>query len=833
MKNLESFLSQGDRNTVKSAAFFLSLKQKTAAEVPVAPAALPPEEQISHTANLAAALADAATCTLGLSNKYRLYAESINGEIHTHFAEMFVEWAAEVADGASFLIRKANVYGGAVSLGEIESPLASTNIEPILQALLACEKECVDKLKIVHSLMKEDPSIYELEQYMSEAGHRMDDLIQSMSAGIVEKLSSFKGASSQEEREKGEERARVNAHAHAEAHRQSRGERIGHMAGNVFGGVGGAAAGYNIAKKLNMGDKEKLVAAIAGGIFGKSTLGDIGKDIGKSRDANRMKSASDGFDTGAEAGAGEGVTATETTPQETNEELLNQHYMATEGEARRAEAIAQAMYYKQQSDTNKQQLEQANQALQQTQQQAAQLQQQNDQTQQQIQGMMQQSQQMTDMALSQMAMANQRVMQATEQSIQATNEMQQQTQMAAEIRNAWNQMRAQLMQTAAVEPPAATLQGAQAQQQQAMAQQQAAQMGGAVDPNAQQIPQPAEQGAPPPEAAQAPQAPPPADTGVAAPEAPQAPEIQPPKTASEKEEHHGKREAKHPYLAGFAGGVGGAVTGLGGIPGGLGGYYGARRAAETGHNELGGAAAGAVGAGIGGAVGGLGGGLLGSIVGGGLSAAGIYALAKRNPQLAAELGPMIAGAGVYGGGTLGILGGTYAGGRKGYDVAMDAADIPPIEKGASVRWKTELLKGKISPGDLSNMGVGGVKTSSVKTANPHLKHMIQMAKERAPYGLAGAGLGAAAMHHDILNADVEGRKNRISEMEQSSGGTFPEALNIAREKMLLVRDELGQQHPDAMRVGGAVIGGIAGLSKGPEIAQNLRDINRNMADYLK
>lgn len=925
MKNLESFLAQGNRDSVKCAAFFMKLKEKRAEELPVAPASAPAEQQVSHTANLAAALADGATCSLGLSNKYRLYAESINGAVHTHFAEMFVEWSAEVADSASFLLRKANVYGGAVSLGEIESPLAATNIEPILQSLLGCEKEYVDKLKIIHSLMKEDPSVYELEQYMAEAAHRMDDLIQSMSNSIVEKISSVKVASSQEEREKGEERARVNAHAHAEAHRHSRGERVGQIVGNSVGGVGGAVSGYQIAKKLNMGDKEKLVAAIAGGLFGKSILGDVGKDFGKSRDAERLKHAAEGLGMSGDVGSGEGVTSTETAPHETNEEAANQQYLATEGEARRAEAVAQAMYYKQQLDSNKQQLEQANQALQQTQQQAAQLQQQNDQTQQQIQQMMQQNQQMNDMAVQQMNLANQRVMQATEQAMQATNEMQQQAQMAAEIRNSWNQMRAQVMQMAAVEPPMATLQSAQAQQaaqqQQAMAQQ--AQMGGApVDPNAQaaapgqaapaggEIPPPAEMGAPPP-----------ADTGVPPPEAPEAPEVQPPKTAglldfakgvgssiankakgvaselsgeaeiirraqrSEQqfqeatraaeqrhlaeqivnaqegkpvynllnydndphteavhslildktraykpelrlvgvpgfsvkqgsfflrkvagsEEHHGeKREAKHPYAAGLAGGAAGLLTGMGAIPGALGGYYGARRAAETGHSELEGAGSGAAGATLGGALGGYGGGALGAAGGTALGILGAAALAKRRPDLAelALVAPHVVGAGgaLIGGGI-----GTYLGGRKGYDIAMDMTGIPSTEKGASAQ----------------------------KVANPQLKHLLQLAKERAPYGLAGAGIGAATMHHDIQNADIEGRRNRISEMEQSGQGSFPQALSIAKEKMMLIKDELGQQHPEAMTAMGGAIGGLAGLTHGPQIAQNLKDINHNMSDLLK
>lgn len=815
MKNLESFLAQGNRDSVKCAAFFMKLKEKRAEELPVAPASVPAEQQVSHTANLAAALADGATCSLGLSNKYRLYAESINGAVHTHFAEMFVDWSAEVADSASFLLRKANVYGGSVSLGEIESPLAATNIEPILQALLGCEKEYVDKLKIIHSLMKEDPSVYELEQYMAEAAHRMDDLIQSMSNSIAEKISFDKTASSQEEREKGEERARVNAHAHAEAHRHSRGERIGHIFGSTVGAGGGAAAGYQIAKKLNMGDKEKLVAAIAGGLLGKSLGGDVGKDIGKSRDAARLKHAAEGLGMSGDVGSGEGVTSTETAPHETNEAAADQQYLATEGEARRAEAVAQAMYYKQQLDSNKQQLEQANQALQQTQQQAAQLQQQNDQTQQQIQQMMQQNQQMNDMAVQQMNLANQRVMQATEQAMQATNEMQQQAQMAAEIRNSWNQMRAQVMQMAAVEPPMATLQSAQAQQaaqqQQTMAQQ--AQMGGTpVDPNAQaaapgqappaggEIPLPAEMGAPPP-----------ADTGVPPPEAPEVPEVQPPKTASllrklaDGEEHHKeKREAKHPYVAGLAGGAAGLLTGMGAIPGALGGYYGARRAAETGNNELAGASSGAAGATLGGAVGGFGGGILGGAGGTALGILGAAALAKHRPDLAqlALVAPHVVGAGgaLFGGGI-----GTYLGGRKGYDVAMDMSGIPPTEKGASAQ----------------------------KVANPQLKHLLQLAKERAPYGLAGAGIGAATMHHDIQNADIEGRKNRISEMEQSGQGSFPQAMSIAKEKMMLIKDELGQQHPEAMTAMGGAIGGLAGLTHGPQIAQNLRDINHNMSDLLK
>ena len=89
--------------------------------------------------------------------------------------------------------------------------------------------------------------------------------------------------------------------------------------------------------------KDKLVAAIAGRLFGKSVLGDVGKDFGKSRDAERLKHAAEGLGMSGDDGSGEGVTSTETAPHETNEEAVNQQYLATEGEARRAEAVAQAM----------------------------------------------------------------------------------------------------------------------------------------------------------------------------------------------------------------------------------------------------------------------------------------------------------------------------------------------------------------------------------------------------------------------------------------------------------------------------------------------------------
>jgi hypothetical protein len=128
--------------------------------------------------------------------------------------------------------------------------------------------------------------------------------------------------------------------------------------------------------------------------------------------------------------------------------------------------------------------------------------------------------------------------------------------------------------------------------------------------------------------------------------------------------------------------------------------------------------------------------------------------------------------------------------------------------------------------DMSTMApTAGLKVGSVKTAGLADEAMHQ-AKQRLPWALAGAGLGAAYGHSQSLSAP--GLRERARSLEASEQGGFRQAMRLAVAKHRAADAEAAAANPPHAMALHALRGAAAGAVAGPTIQSGVRNIRRNL-----
>jgi bacterioferritin (cytochrome b1) len=126
------------------------------------------------------AIAAVATSKLRLAMTYQIYSETIRHSSNTAVGEHLKEHAQNELEFADYLIRRATVLGGPVSLGSIETPPATTDFNAIIRILIRAEQETIHELAQLHQLMGSNPMKFEVEAMMGKDQHHLDDLWQHL-----------------------------------------------------------------------------------------------------------------------------------------------------------------------------------------------------------------------------------------------------------------------------------------------------------------------------------------------------------------------------------------------------------------------------------------------------------------------------------------------------------------------------------------------------------------------------------------------------------------------------------------------------------------------------
>jgi len=126
-------------------------------------------------------------------------------------------------------------------------------------------------------------------------------------------------------------------------------------------------------------------------------------------------------------------------------------------------------------------------------------------------------------------------------------------------------------------------------------------------------------------------------------------------------------------------------------------------------------------------------------------------------------------------------------------------------------------------------GEGGPGKVSIKVGNV-VQGLMQIAKQRAPYALAGALAGGAT--HEVLKGGGPDETRQAIQAAEASGAaqdSFRAALDLARLKTQLAFREAAEAHPGASLGMSALAGGALGAVRGPEVHKNLKDIGKNLS----
>lgn len=126
-------------------------------------------------------------------------------------------------------------------------------------------------------------------------------------------------------------------------------------------------------------------------------------------------------------------------------------------------------------------------------------------------------------------------------------------------------------------------------------------------------------------------------------------------------------------------------------------------------------------------------------------------------------------------------------------------------------------------------GEGGPGKVSIKVGNV-VQGLMQIAKQRAPYALAGALAGGAT--HEVLKGGGPDETRQAIQAAEASGAaqdSFRAALDLARLKTQLAFREAAEAHPGASLGMSALAGGALGAVRGPEVHKNIKDIGKNIS----
>jgi hypothetical protein len=92
------------------------------------------------------------------------------------------------------------------------------------------------------------------------------------------------------------------------------------------------------------------------------------------------------------------------------------------------------------------------------------------------------------------------------------------------------------------------------------------------------------------------------------------------------------------------------------------------------------------------------------------------------------------------------------------------------------------------------------------------------------FGAGGALLGGLEMGSMAARGSAASKKHLAKLQEQPEGGSFRQALQIAKAKANVAMSEAVEQHPGAAVGMGALSGGMAGAFAGPEIMKQLTNL---------
>jgi len=406
---------------------------------------------------------------------YHVYANSLRDLAHSSIAEEFEEHAEKELEHANYLLRRMSVLGGPIQIGEIEPPPASSEATDIIQTMIRYEQEGIAKWKILHSMMGENPSKYDIEQFLTNELHHLDELWQLLPQEAHQPVLHGKALPGMP----GDPMAQPLAAPVEPASTESipaPTDQAGKTAASIdWADKKLVAAADKVFKRtgkkpytLNMAeDASKLTGSLkaqhtqagkthrTSSPHNRSAIRAQVKEIReKSAAAVKMRFSlalhklADGEIGGA---ATEGAQMSAPTPAKT----MPTNYLAAEQIAQQAQNMNESTFYRQQLETQKLQAQAAQQQAE------------------------QQAQQLSEMQ-NQVAISGTEAQAASQQALQSQQEATQSAQMSANMRLGLERMRTQLMDLAAQDPatPQTPVQG------QSMQQQQVDQAAAAGDPNA-------------------------------------------------------------------------------------------------------------------------------------------------------------------------------------------------------------------------------------------------------------------------------------------------------------------------------------------------------------
>lgn len=118
---------------------------------------------------------------------YHAYSNSLRDLSHFAIAEELESHAEDELGHAEWLMRRLSVEGGGpLQLPPIDPPIPLSDPTQILQALIQLEEEGLQLWTQLHEAVGESPTKYEIEQYMTEEQHHLDELKQMLPAEQVQ-----------------------------------------------------------------------------------------------------------------------------------------------------------------------------------------------------------------------------------------------------------------------------------------------------------------------------------------------------------------------------------------------------------------------------------------------------------------------------------------------------------------------------------------------------------------------------------------------------------------------------------------------------------------------
>ena len=158
------------------------------------------------------------------------------------------------------------------------------------------------------------------------------------------------------------------------------------------------------------------------------------------------------------------------------------------------------------------------------------------------------------------------------------------------------------------------------------------------------------------------------------------------------------------------------------------------------------------------------------------------------------------------------------------DQAAGAGAPPPPPEGAPPPCAAPA-----SPAGGGSMGpmqpAGGMKMGSAKTAGA-MDTVMDQAKQRLPWALAGGAMGAAYGHSQRTAAP--GLQQRVRDLQQNEQGGFMHAMRLAAAKSQAASAEAAAAHPGKAMAMHAMRGATAGALAGPTLQRGITNIHKNL-----